>query len=117
MSQARGIVVECDWNSKSSRNVQSWKLSFSNKKQMRLSRKLFSFLKIAKGSKFARECDWIGKILKTFGIWFFFQNIDGTFEKFFWRFEKLLEPAKLPKNATGRARILKTFWVKTLGFW
>ena len=76
---------------------------------MCLSKKLFSFLKIAKGRKFARECDWTGKILKTREIWFFFQNIDGVFEKKFWRFEKLLEPAKLPKNATGRARILKTF--------
>ena len=47
---------------------------------------------------------------------FFFQNIDGIFEKKFWRFEKLLEPAKLPKNATGRARILKTFKARNLGF-
>ena len=76
---------------------------------MCLSKKLFSFLIIAKCSKVAEECDWIGKILKMFEIWFFFQNIDGIFEKKFWRFEKLLEPAKLPKNATGRARILKTF--------
>ena len=47
---------------------------------------------------------------------FFFQNIDGTFEKKIWRFEKMLEPANLPENATGRARILKTFKVRNLGF-
>ena len=49
-------------------------------------------------------------------FWFFFQNIDGIFEKKFWRFEKMLEPAKLPKNETGRARNLKTFKVKFLDF-
>ena len=48
---------------------------------MCLSKKLFTFLKVAKGSKFARECDWIGKILKTFEIWGFFQKIDGFFKK------------------------------------
>ena len=74
------------------------------------------FLKIAKGCKFAIECTEFARFLKTFEIWFFFQNIDGIFEKNFWRFEILLEPAKLPKNATGRARILKTFKARNLGF-
>ena len=46
----------------------------------------------------------------------FFQKIDGIFERKIWHFEKLLELAKLRKNATGKARILKRFKVKKLGF-
>ena len=39
-----------------------------------------------------------------------------AFSKKIWRFEKLLEPANLPENKTGRARILKTFKLRNLGF-
>ena len=48
---------------------------------MGISEKIMNLLQIAKGGKFARECDWIGKILKTFEIWGFFQKIDGFFRK------------------------------------
>ena len=41
-------------------------LGFFIKLKCVFQKKLFDFLKIAKRSKFARECDWIGKILKKF---------------------------------------------------
>ena len=54
---------------------------------MGISEKIMNFLQIAKGCKFARECDWIGKILKTFEIWGFF-SIDK------WFFQKKLDVFK-----------------------
>ena len=60
---------------------------------MCLSKKLFSFLKIAKGSKFARECDWIVKVLKTFEIWGFFQKKEGFFQN------KILTVLKMAKGS------------------
>ena len=50
-------------------------------KKIDVFQKKLEFLKIAKRSNFARECDWIGKILKTFEIWVFFQKIDVFFQK------------------------------------
>ena len=73
------------------------------------------FLKIANGCKFTGECDWISKNSQNVQSLSFFQKIDGFFERNFWPFENLLELAKLPTNATGRSRILKTFKVKNLG--
>ena len=61
---------------------------------MCLSKKHFSFLKIAKGIKFAGECDWIGKILKTFEIWVFFEKIDGLFRKNTLTFLKMSKAGK-----------------------
>ena len=53
---------------------------------------------------------------KTFKNLSFLQKIDGFFERKIWHFENLLELAKLQKNATGIARILKMFKVENLGF-
>ena len=50
---------------------------------MCLSKKLFNFLKVAKGIRIARECDWIGKVLKTFEIWGFFKRRKVFSEKNF----------------------------------
>ena len=69
MSKARKIAVECDWNRKSFRNVQNWKLSFLNKKQTRLSRKILIFFKIAKGRNFALECDWNSMNFQNVQTW------------------------------------------------
>ena len=74
------------------------------------------FLKIAKGWKFALESTEFERFLKMFEIWVFLSKNRWYFWKIFWSFEKLPEPAKLPKNATVRARILKTFKVRNLGF-
>ena len=71
MSKAIRIAVECDWNSKSFRNVQGWKVSFFNKKQMRLSRKILSFFKIAKGRIFDLECDWNSMNFQNVQTWNF----------------------------------------------
>ena len=83
---------------------------------MCLSKKLFSFLKIAKGSKVASECDWICKILKTFEIWVFFSKDSWFFQKKSWRFKKCLKLEKLPYYATGKARVLEMFRVENFRF-
>ena len=83
---------------------------------MCLSKKLFSFLKIAKGSKVASECDWICKILKTFEIWVFFSKDSWFFQKKSWRFKKCLKLEKLPYYATGKARVLEMFRVEKFRF-
>ena len=79
---------------------------------MCLSTKLFSFLKIAKSSKYARECDSIGKILKTFEICGFFSKDSWFFQKKSWRFKKCLKLEKLPYNATGIARVFEMFRIE-----
>ena len=48
---------------------------------MRLSKKILNFLQIAKGCKFAGECDWICKISQNVQILGFFQKKDGFFKK------------------------------------
>ena len=116
MSKARRIAVECDWNSKSSRNVQSWKVSFFNKKQMRLSRKVLIFLRIAKGRNFALDCDWNSMHFQNVQSWkfgFFLIINRWVFQKKSWIFYKLLKVASLLENAIELARYLKTFkfWV------
>ena len=79
-------------------------------------KKNMRFLQIAKGCKFAGECDWINKNSQNVQNLSFLQKIDGIFERKIWHFESLLELAKLQKNATGIARILKRFKVENLGF-
>ena len=63
-------------DSKSSRIVRSWKLSFFDKKRMRLSRKILIFFKIAKGRNFALECDWNSMNFQNVQSWKF-----GSFNK------------------------------------
>ena len=116
MSQARGIVVECDWNSESSRNVQSWKLSFFNKKQMRLSRKLFSFLKSLKVANLPENATEFVRFSIRWKFGVFFSKDSWFFEKKSWRFKKCLKLEKLPYNATGIARVLEMFRVENFSF-
>ena len=71
MAKGSKFAVECDWNRKSFRNVQNWKLSFFNKKQMRLSRKVLSFFKIAKFRNFNLECDWNSMNFQNVQSWNF----------------------------------------------
>ena len=115
MFKARRIAVECDWNHKSSRIVQSWKLSFFNKKQMRLSRKVLSFFKIAKVRNFDLECDWKSMNFQNVQSWNFgfFKKNRWVFQKKSWIFYKLLKVASLLANAIEFAGFLETFkfWV------
>ena len=83
---------------------------------MGLSKKIMNNLQFDKGCKFALESDWICKILQNVRNLIFLSKHRWYFRKKFWRFEKLLEPAKLPKNETGRAKNLKTFKVKKMSF-
>ena len=62
-------------------NVQSWNFGFFNKKKMGLSKKIMNFLQIAKGCKFAGECDWICNISQNVQNLGFFQKKDGFFKK------------------------------------
>ena len=116
MAKGSKFAVECDWNRKSFRNVQNWKLSFFNKKQMRLSRKVLSFFKIAKIRNFDLECDWNSKNFQNVQSWNFgfFLKIKMSLSKKSWIFYKLLKFASLLENAIEFARFLKN--VQNLGF-
>ena len=116
MSKARRIAVECDWNSKSSRNVQSWKVSFFNKKQMRLSRKILIFLESLKVAILPENATGIAWIFKKFKVEIlgFLRKKRLVCQKKSWTFYKLVKVASLLENAIEFARYLKTF--KNLGF-
>ena len=76
-SNCSKFVVERDWNSKISQNVQN--LGFF-KKMDGFFEKILNFLKIAKGSKFAVECDWNSKNSQNVQNLGFFFKMDGFFE-------------------------------------
>ena len=59
-SNCSKLTVECDWNGKSSRNIQN--LGFFKKSRLVFRKNILNFFKIAKASNFALECVSIGNI-------------------------------------------------------
>ena len=62
---------------------------------MGFSKKKLKFFEIAKGSKFAKKCDWISKISQNVQNLGFFNKVDGFLEKKYWIFSKSLKVANL----------------------
>ena len=116
MSKARRIAVECDWNSKSSRNVQSWKVSFFNKKQMRLSRKILIFLESLKVAILPENATGIAWIFKTFKVeilGFLFKKKIGLSKKIM-NFLQIAEGCKFAGECDWNCNISQN--VQNLGF-
>ena len=67
------------------------------------------FLKIAKGSKLALQCNWTSKNLQNVQTFGALKKTDGSFRtKTFFK-EKLLKVANLLYNATEWMKVLKLF--------
>ena len=73
-------------------------------------KKLCFFWKIAKGSKFTVDCNWINKISQNFkNLVFLIKKLDGFFEKLVTFFSKIAKSSKVALQGHCEKKILKTF--------